>query len=254
MKPSGLVLLGCVLFGACALAQTALQQSALMAVVAGAVIAELGGGKIGVSWNNPAASPPTARSNAQLAASGTAVGLFTAGLALGIGFGADAIQRESHGRPLLVPLAVGLLEAFFFAVQSEILLRGVVRVLCKHTEPRAFVPLAVLVALAAAAGRSGPDPVALAAAGSAALALALLWDRAGGALLPIAVHTGLRFVLVTLASGAGFGLVGRGPIAGASLDAGLAATGACLVLAGAVAFWPRSAAQNQQMPPAAQNQ
>lgn len=239
MKPSAIVLLGCVLLGACALAQTALQQSALVAVLAGAVVAELGGGKIGVAWSDPAAPPPTARRNVHHASIAFAAGALTAALALGVAFVAGSVHRESHGRPLLVPLALGLLEAFFFAIQSEILLRGVVRVLCKRTEPRAFVPLAVLIALAAAAGRSGFEPAALAAAGAAALVLALLWDRMGGGLVPIAAHTGLRFVLVTLASGSGFGLVGRGRLAGASLDSGLAAALACLAFAGAVAIWSR---------------
>ncbi len=240
MKPITIVVLGCALFGACAIAQTALQQSALMAVVAGSVIAELGGGKIGVAWSNPAAAPPTARSNVQHASFAFGLGVLTAALALGIGFVAGGIQHESHGRPLLIPLAVGLAESFFFAIQTEILHRGILRVLCKRTEPRAFVPLAVLLGVASAAGRYGFDVPTLLAAASFALALALVWNRVGAALVPIFLHTGLRFVLVVLASGSGLGLSGRGAIGGNPLESGLAAAAATLVLALAVAFWPRS--------------
>lgn len=241
MAPTAIVLFGCVLFGASALAETALQQSTMVAAVAGAVIAELGGGKIGVAWNDPSGPMPTASRNVRQATAALALGVLSALLALGVAFAVGSVHREAHGRPLLVPMALGLLESVFFAVQAEILQRGVLRVFCKKTEPRLLLPLAVLIAVAATAGRVGLQLPALAAAASLALAMALAWNRTGGALVPIFMHAGHRFVLDTLASGSGFGLVGSGSFAGSPLTRGFAAALGLLVLAAGLAFVRRSA-------------
>lgn len=241
MSPAAIVLLGCALYGASALAQTALQQSALVAAVAGAVIAELGGGKVGVAWNDPSRPMPSARRNVHHALFAFALGALVGALTLCIGFASKTLHQELQGRPLLVPLALGLMESFFFAIQIEILQRGVLRVFCKRTQLSAFVPLAILIGVAASAGQVGWNLPALTAAGSFSLAMALAWNRAGGALVPIFLHTGQRFVLTVLASGSGLGLVGRGPIGGARLDGGLAAAAAMLLFAVALALWPAAA-------------
>lgn len=243
MSPSAIVFLGCALFGASALAETALQQSTMVAAVAGAVIAELGGGKLGVAWNDPSGAVPTAPRNVQHASVSFGLGVSAALLTLAIAFVSKSAHQEMHGRPLLIPLALGLLESTFFAIQAEILQRGILRVFCKRTDSKLFVPLAVLIGVASAAGRSGVALPALVAAAALALAMALAWNRAGGALVPIFMHTGYRFVLGTLASGSGFGLVGDGAIAGVALDRGLAAALGMLALAALVAFWPRKRPQ-----------
>ena len=243
MSPAAIVLYGCGLFGASALAQMALQQSALVAAVAGAVIAELGGGKVGVAWNDPKAAPATASRNVRQGGLAVGLGVLAAAVALGLGLATGTMHQEMHGRPLLIPLALGLVECFFYAIQTEILQRGLLRVFCMRTEPKLFVPLAILVGLAATAGRVGLQPGPLLAAAASSLALALAWNRAGGALVPICLHTGQRFVLTALASGSGLGLVGGGLVGGSPLDTGVAAAAGMLALAAALAFWRKPASQ-----------
>lgn len=227
------------MYGACVVADRVFSQ-AILTAMAGAFIAELGGGKIGVAWNDPR-RPQSSFGNLENGARGAGIGAAIALVIVAIGLGSGALSRDGARSPLFFAMLAGLLESTLVAVKLEILQRGILRVLCNKTEPRAFLPLAALVGALAAAGAGAS---AMATGASLALCMALLWERHNGGLLPILAHTGVRFVLGPLTGAAGFALKADGPWIGAGLmQSPLAAV--VLAVAAAVLF------SRRQRPPRA---
>lgn len=178
-----------------------LSSASMAAIVAQAVIADWGLGRIGVVWSDPDAPAPTNGTIARRALVGCAIGLGLAALVLAL----LAVTRGalvSRGDAPVTLAAIGLLSSGFAAMRDELFLRGLVLRVLDPVPARApkLVACAV-VGAAAAASEPGANPRTVAASALLGIVFGALWLRDRGAWLAWGAHAALFFATGTLARG-----------------------------------------------------
>jgi hypothetical protein len=192
---------GLVFWGASQLAGAVFANNATAVVAFQAVIAEWGAGRIGITWSDPLAAVPSAKSIARRAGLGAAMGAAAAAavVVLAMLTGGAAMAPASPG---FGSLAVGLVVAVLGAVRDELFLRGIVLRATRGLLPW-WGALAACGA-AAAAGRYGTDGIvdlSLAVAGLRGVALAGLWVRDRGAWMAVGASAAWAWGLQSVVHG-----------------------------------------------------
>lgn len=192
---------GLGVFAAGRLAAAVASQLSMAALVAQAVLAEWGLGRLGVTWSDPDAPEPTNAQVARRALVGAGLGTAAAAAVIGlaaVSHGAIVGKGDAPGSLL----AIGLLGAGFGAMRDELLLRGLpLRVLeGTRAAPPKLVACAVVTAAAAAAD-PGATPTSIAVAALLGVLFGALWIRDRGAWLAWGADTALAFVTGPLARG-----------------------------------------------------
>jgi hypothetical protein len=176
------------------LVSMALGASPLATALAGAVVADIVGGRAGVRWS-PAADREAADSRRVIArhiATGAALGALatalTVGLALAFGW-----ASASAGRPA-PSLALGLVRAAALAIRDETLLTGIGFAAAQRAgiHGRFALAFASLAHGAVVALAPGSSPAAVALAMAAGFLFASLWQR-GSAWAAVAASTSWSF-------------------------------------------------------------
>lgn len=235
---------GLVVYAGTRLAGAVLQSTSMAALVAQAVLAEWGLGRLGVTWSDPVAPVPTTQAILRRAARGAGVGLAAAAaLAVVLAVtGGALLERASSSVSVLV---VGLVSAGFLAMRDELLLHGLtLRVLVSVESPEPRIAACALASAAAALGEPGVAPRAVLVALLLGALYGALWIRDRGAWMAWGAHTAFLFVTGPLLHGGLFETrVASSPWGGA--DAGvLGGWAAVAVLAAAAAVataWARRA-------------
>jgi Type II CAAX prenyl endopeptidase Rce1-like len=194
---------GLAAYTAARLAALLLQSASMPAAVAQAVIAEWGGGRLGVTWSDPEAPPPETRDIVKRALAGAAIGALVAAstvLFLRTTRAVYLTQTSSTG----AGIAIAFFTACLLATRDELLLHGVVlRALSGvgSTVPRV---LACAVTSAAAAYGEGAAPRSVGVHAVLGLVFGAMWVRDRGAWLAWGAHAAWLFVTALLLSGGAF--------------------------------------------------
>ncbi len=183
------------------LAAALISSASMAAIVAQAVLAEWGLGRIGVTWSDPNDPVPSNGVIARRALTGAAIGVGLSALVLGLLFVTKGAIFGRGDAPLAL-LAIGLLSSGFAAMRDELLLRGLVLRVVDPIATRApkLVACAVTGA-AAAASEPGANVRTIAVGMLLGVVFGALWLRDRGAWLPWGAHAALTFVTGTLARG-----------------------------------------------------
>lgn len=200
-SPVRLAAWGAGVFAVSRLAGALLSSTSMAGLVAQAVIAEWGLGRIGVTWSDPLAEVPGTKAIVKRALLGCALGLGGAAVVLGLAIVTKAALVARADAPVAV-MGIGLLAAGFSAMRDELLLRGLVLRVTEEitaTAPR-LVACGVTAACAATAEPGATAP-SVAAAGLLGVIFGALWIRDRGAWLAWGAHTALTFAVSTLAQG-----------------------------------------------------
>lgn len=190
-----------VFYGGAEIAGAILSRNATGAAGVQAVIAELGAGRLRVTWSDPDDKEPTGGEMARRVFRGAAIGAAIAALAIALA----AVGRGATiaaGRFSVPPIAGGLVVAALVAVRDELLLRGMVlRVFRPVLGAAGGVAVCAVLAAAARWGQTGCGPIEALGAAALGAAFAGLWLVDRGAFLPVGAHAGLVFTADTLARG-----------------------------------------------------
>lgn len=182
----------------------ALASASMASSVAQAIAAEWGAGRLGVTWSDAHAPPPSSGRMARRAAIGAGVGAVAAAVVLVFGWATRAALIErTQGSLSWSLVAVGLVTAALDAMRDELVLHGVtLRALVSVESPIARSLACGVTSAAAALG----DPTSTIATALAAFAfgtlLGTLWVRDRGAWMAWGAHAAWRFVIGTLFGGA----------------------------------------------------
>ena len=226
---------GLGIYAATRIAGAVLETASMPAAVAQAVIAEWGGGRLGVAWSDPAAPVPSASTIARRAGIGAAVGVVAAAVVVGFLATTRAVVLD-RASPAISTVVVALVTAGLYAMRDELLLHGLVlRTLVSVETPIAKVVACGVTSAAAAYGEVGAAaPSAIAVQGLLGMVFGALWVRDRGAWPAWGAHTAWLFTTSALMQGGIFEAhVAATPWGGASLGplAGHAAVVALLPLA-----------------------
>ena len=215
---------GLGIYAATRVAALVLETASMPAAVAQAVIAEWGGGKLGVAWSDPAAPVPSPSTIARRAGIGAAVGVVAAVVVVGFlaTTGAVVLNRAS---PAISTVVVALVTAGLYAMRDELLLHGLVlRTLVTVEAPIAKVVACGVTSAAAAYGEIGAAaPSAIIVQGLLGMIFGALWVRDRGAWPAWGAHTAWLFGTSALMQGGLFeaqvastawGGANYGPLAG----------------------------------------
>lgn len=194
---------GLATYAAARLAGVVLESASMPAAVAQAVIAEWGGGRLGVTWSAADEEPPEAAAIARRALGGATLGAAVAASATLFlaTTGAVHLTRTTSAIPLVV---VALFTAGLHAMRDELLLHGVV--LRSLVGAPGAMSRVVACAVTSGAAAYGDGAGARGAAVQAVLGLVFgaLWVRDRGAWLPWGAHTAWLFTTGLLLSGGVF--------------------------------------------------
>lgn len=180
-----------------------LASASMASSVAQAIAAEWGAGRLGVTWSDAHAPPPSSGQMAKRAAIGAAAGAIAAAVLLLIAWTTHAaLVEKTQGALPWSLVAVGLVTAGLNAMRDELLLHGVtMRALSSVGSPVARSLACGITSAAAALG----DPTATVRTAIAHLllgtALGSLWVRDRGAWMAWGAHTAWLFVVGTLFGG-----------------------------------------------------
>lgn len=204
----------------------------MAAAAAQAVAVEWGMGRVGVSWSDPNAPPPTGAAIARRAASGAGLGLavFAALFVAALATGGASISRTGFDASSFV---VGAVTSGLFAMRDEIALHGLVMRVMVHAERDVLRLLACgLTSAGAALGEPHPTATSVLASAFGGIAVGALWLRDRGAWKAWGAHTAFRFGAGALVGGALWDVRTRG-IAGG--DLGLASSTLGVIVLGVAA-------------------
>lgn len=222
------------IYAAMALAASYLSKNAMASLVAQAVIAEWGAGRLGVAWSDPNAPVATGSQIAKRALRGAGLGLAAAALVVAFALVTRGATVAAN-TPAPVAIAMGLIAPGLVAMREELVFRGLVlRVLGSVRSPGAKI---VATGLASAAGALGASHVGLPevlAAGLVGAAFGALWIRERGAWMAWGAHAAWLWATGTLVSG-GLVDVRAAKTAWAGGDFGIASGYPAVVVLGAIA-------------------
>jgi hypothetical protein len=229
--------IGAALYGGVHVIGALLQATPLAALVAQAVGAEWGGGRLGISWSNPLAPALTSKEIGRRIAKGAMLGLVASGALVEL---LQITHTATFARTsfVLSALFTGLLAAILMAVRDQLLFSGLpLRVLNKTDAP---IPKILACGAAAAAhAYVAPDATLheVAAGGAFGLFSGALWLHEGGAFRAVAMNAAWLFAAQVLFRGTFVDVI-AGPTAFAGGDAGITggwAATVVLVIAAAIA-------------------
>lgn len=194
---------GLAIYAATRVIAIVLASASMASSVAQAIAAEWGAGRVGVTWSDAHAPPPSSGQMARRAAIGAAAGAIAAALLLSFAWATRAALVETAQGPLPWSLlVVGLITAALNAMRDELVLHGVtLRALASVSSPVARSLACGVTSAAAALG----EPTATVPMAVASLlfgtALGSLWVRDRGAWMPWGAHTAWLFVVGTVFGG-----------------------------------------------------
>jgi hypothetical protein len=191
---------GAAFYAAAQLAGAMLDANPTAAVAVQAVLAELGSGRLGVSWSDPDGPAQDGKSIARRAAIGAALGLGVGALVLGALI-VTKLAKLAPNAPSFASLGIGLLVAGLASTRDELLLHGVI---LRVTEAAPVTARVISCGLGSAAATLASPSATLpevVVAGVAGAAFGSLWLLDRGAWMPVAAHAAWTFGTGTLARG-----------------------------------------------------
>jgi len=197
---------GLALQGALLLAAAYLQRNAMGAAAVQAAMTEFGAGRLGVTWSDPTAPPPTFPAIARRVLRGAGYAAAAAAGILVLAFATKAASYHGVSIAGVLPLFNGLLLAVLLSVRDELLLRGVVlRAFGRAVPSAAELVVCGLVAAAAAWGsKEAATSMETFSAGVLGVAFAALWRIDRGAWMAWGANAALHYLLNTVVHGAVF--------------------------------------------------
>lgn len=191
---------GAAFYAAAQLAGAMLDANPTAAVAVQAVLAELGSGRLGVSWSDPDGPTQDGKTIARRAALGAAIGLGVCALVLGVLLVAK-LATLAPNAPSYASLGIGLLIAGLASTRDELLLHGVVLRVTDAAPVTARVVACGLASAAATLGSPSATIPEVVVAGVAGAAFGSLWLLDRGAWMAVGAHTAWTFGTGTLARG-----------------------------------------------------
>lgn len=190
-------------YAAAQLAAVVLESASMPAAVAQAVIAEWGGGRLGVTWSPADEEAPETAAMVKRALGGAAIGAGMAASATLFLSSTRAVflTRASTSMSLV---AVALFTAGLHAMRDELLLHGIVLRSLLGIPSATVRVLACAVTSGAAAYGDGAGPRGAAVKAVLGLVFGGLWVRDRGAWLPWGAHAAWLFATGLLLSGGVF--------------------------------------------------
>ncbi len=170
--------------------------------VAQAVVAEWGGGRLGVAWSDPNAPLPTVATIGRRAGVGAVIGVVAAGMVVAFLASTEAVILERSALSASA-LVVALVTAGLYAMRDELLLHGLVlRALVTVPSPGLRVLACGMTSAAAAFGELGTSsPRAVVVQGMLGLVFGALWVRDRGAWAAWGAHSAWLFTSSLLMQG-----------------------------------------------------
>ncbi len=194
---------GLAIYTATRVVAVVLASASMASAVAQAIAAEWGAGRLGVTWSDAHAPPPSSGKMARRAVIGAAAGAIAAAvlLALAAATGAALVEKTEGALPWSL-VAVGLVTAGLNAMRDELILHGVtLRALSSVASPLARSLACGVTSAAAALGEPSANVQAVLAHLLLGIALGSLWVRDRGAWMAWGAHTAWLFVVGTLFGG-----------------------------------------------------
>jgi hypothetical protein len=180
-------LYGGLLFAGGEALRVVLTENATAAVIAPAVIAEWGAGRLGVSWSNPLEPMPSLADNARRLGRGAAIGLLGASVILGVALLAKDVTIVPQA-PALADALLGIVTPLFVALRHELLAHGVVLRLLLGTKSRLLQTVVLSLASVAYAWGQGAAAPALPMALALGLVTSTLYVKDRGGFRALGVH------------------------------------------------------------------
>ena len=201
LTPVGTAAWGLAVYGGTRVIASVLQSTSMAALVAQAVLAEWGTGRIGVTWSDRTfEEPPTASAMGKRAGVGAVVGVVLAGVVIALLASSRGIllERAVASTPAI---AVGLIGAGLLAMRDELVLHGLLfRVMAKKDRAWPKVLACGLTSMAAAVGE-GLSIRAVVVQGLLGLVFGALWARDRGAWMPWAANAAWQATTSLILSG-----------------------------------------------------
>ncbi|MBI5538370.1 MAG: hypothetical protein HY898_36945 [Deltaproteobacteria bacterium] len=169
-----------------------MQTNPLAGAIIGAVLVDLVGGRLGLTWDETKQAKGGA-----LALTVLRGFAFGAGLALGIAVIASMLRwaRITQGSPSLMGLGLGVASPLAIAARDEVLYRGVpLLVMRGRISDRWALPFCALLGAAPIVLRPGASVIGVVLAASTGAFFTVLWRVGRGAWLPWGAHAGWLFM------------------------------------------------------------
>jgi len=180
-------LYGALLFAGGEALRLVLTENATAAVIAPAIVAEWGAGRLGVSWSNPMEPVPTLADNARRVGRGATIGLLGASIILAAAFVSKDITVVPQA-PAVVDALLGVVTPLFVAMRHELLAHGIVLRLLLGTRNALLQTLVLAGASVAYAYGQGAAPAALPMALALGLVTGALYVRDRGGFRAVGAH------------------------------------------------------------------
>ncbi|MCL2724034.1 MAG: CPBP family glutamic-type intramembrane protease [Polyangiaceae bacterium] len=197
----GVVAWGLGVYAATRLAGILLESASLASMLAQAILAEWGTGRMGVAWTNPKDSPNTTKTSRRIVL-GAAFGFGAAAITVGFLVASRAVLL-ARANVALASMALALVTSGLEAVRSELLFRGIILRALEGTRATTLLKVIAcgIVGAAAAIGDPGAALRPILVELVLGMGFGTLWIHDRGAWMAASAHAAWLFALGLLLKG-----------------------------------------------------
>lgn len=195
--------MGLGVYGAARILGIVFASASMASSVGQAIVAEWGAGRLGVTWSDAHAPPPSTGRMAKRALVGAGIGAATAMVVVALAWATRGalVEATAGGVPWSL-VVVGLVTSGLHAMRDELVLHGItLRALTSVGSPVARALACGLTSAGAALGDPSATPRSVAVQLLLGVVLGALWVKDRGAWMAWGAHTAWLFVIGTLLGG-----------------------------------------------------